>query len=130
MGLMGVRSLSGVCPDWQINLQVGWVVDDWSFNWNMRYTSGIKEKCNADIAGLSGCVTAASFNSLGATTYHDAQVSWNNAFSAEGMKLSLGLNNVFSKDPPVCLTCSLNGYDAGTYDIPGRFWYLSMDYKF
>ena len=64
------------------------------------------------------------------TTCHDAQVTCNNAFTAEGMKLSLGVNNVFAKDPPICLTCSLNGYDAGTYDIPGRFWYISMDYKF
>jgi iron complex outermembrane recepter protein len=127
---VGIEVSNSAIPDWQTNLQLGWLVDDWSFNWNMRYISGIKEACNGDIAGLSGCVTAASFNNLGATTYHDAQVSWNNAFSADGMKISLGLNNVFAKDPPVCLTCSLNGYDAATYDIPGRFWYISMDYKF
>lgn len=127
---VGIEVNDSAIPDWQTNLQLGWLVDDWSFNWNMRYTSGVREACNADIEGLSGCVTADSFNSLGATTYHDAQVSWNNAFAADGMKLSVGVNNVFAKDPPICLTCSLNGYDAGTYDIPGRFWYISMDYKF
>ncbi len=127
---VGIEVNDSAIPDWQTNLQIGWLVDDWSFNWNMRYTSAVKEACNADIEGLPGCPTATSFSTLGGTTYHDAQVSWNNAFSAEGMKLSLGLNNVFAKDPPICLTCSLNGYDAGTYDIPGRFWYISMDYKF
>ncbi len=127
---VGIEVNDSAIPDWQTNLQLGWVVDDWSFNWNMRYTSGVEEACNGDIEGLPGCPAATSFNSLGGTTYHDAQVSWNNAFSADGMKISLGLNNVFAKDPPICLTCSLNGYDAGTYDIPGRFWYLSMDYKF
>lgn len=127
---VGIEVDNSAIPDWQTNLQVGWLVDDWSFNWNMRYTSAVKEACNADIEGLPGCPTAASMHSLGGTTYHDAQVSWNDAFSFEGMKLSLGLNNVFAKDPPICLTCSLNGYDAGTYDIPGRFWYISMDYKF
>ena len=48
----------------------------------------------------------------------------------EGVTASLGVNNLFDKDPPICLTCSLNGYDAGTYDLPGRFWYVSIDYKF
>jgi len=96
----------------------------------MRYISAVEEACNADIEGLPGCPTAASLHKLGGTTYHDAQVSWNNAFAADGMKLSIGLNNVFAKDPPICLTCSLNGYDAATYDLPGRFWYISMDYKF
>ena len=127
---VGIEVNNSAIPDWQTNLQVGWLVDDWSFNWNMRYISAVDEACNADIEGLPGCPTAASFHTLGGTTYHDAQVSWNNAFAAEGMKLSIGLNNVFAKDPPICLTCSLNGYDAATYDLPGRFWYISMDYKF
>jgi iron complex outermembrane receptor protein len=30
----------------------------------------------------------------------------------------------------VCVTCSLNGYDAGTYDLPFRFWYVDVQYKF
>jgi iron complex outermembrane receptor protein len=49
----------------------------------------------------------------------------------KGLQLSLGLNNVFDKDPPICLSCSLNGYDASTYDIPrGRFWYARADLRF
>jgi iron complex outermembrane receptor protein len=33
------------------------------------------------------------------------------------------VNKVFDQDPPTCLTCSLNGLDASTYDLPGRVWY-------
>ena len=36
-----------------------------------------------------------------------------------GLKLALVVNNIFGEDPPVCYSCSLNGYDAGTYDLPG-----------
>jgi iron complex outermembrane recepter protein len=50
------------------------------------------------------------------------QVSWDKAFGVEKLKLALGVNNVFSEDPPICYSCSLNGYDAGTYDLPGTFW--------
>ena len=42
----------------------------------------------------------------------------------------MGVNNLFDKDPPVCVSCSLNGYDAGTYDLPFRFWYVDVQYKF
>ena len=68
-------------------------------------------------------------NTLGSTTYHDVQFNWTNA-GVENLKLTVGVNNVFGKEPPVCLTCSLNGYDAGTYDLPGAFWYVSADYRF
>ena len=44
--------------------------------------------------------------------------------------LSAGINNVFAKDPPVCLSCSLNGYDASNYDLPKRFVYMQAALKF
>ena len=40
------------------------------------------------------------------------------------------INNLFAKDAPVCLSCSLNGYDASTYDLPGRFTYIEANVKF
>ena len=40
-------------------------------------------------------------------------------------------NNVFGKAPPTCFSCSLNGYDASTYDIPGgRYFYMRADLRF
>ena len=46
------------------------------------------------------------------------------------LRFTLGVNNVFGKDPPICLSCSLNGYDAATYDLPGRFWYARVGFGF
>jgi len=40
------------------------------------------------------------------------------------------VNNLFGKDPPICLTCSLNGYDASTYDLMGQFMYVRASLKF
>jgi len=127
---VGLEVNDSAIPDWQSNLQLGWVVGDWDVNWNLRHIASVKEACNGDIEGLPGCPTATSFHTLGGTTYHDLQLGWNNAFAMDDLKLALGVNNLMAKDPPICLTCSLNGYDAGTYDLPGRFWYLSLDYKF
>ena len=61
---------------------------------------------------------ASGTNTLEATTYHDLQVGYKFDWM-KGLQLTAGVNNVFDKDPPICLSCSLNGYDASTYDIPG-----------
>jgi iron complex outermembrane receptor protein len=127
----GVEVNDSAIPEWQTNLQVGWSKGDWDVNWTSRYISSVKEACsNVPVADAPGCMGGVEFNDLGSTTYHDLQVGWKNAFTLDGLKLSLGVNNIFGKEPPVCLTCSLNGYDAGTYDLPGAFWYVSADYRF
>lgn len=38
-------------------------------------------------------------------------------------EFALGANNLFDKAPPACFSCSLNGYDPTTYDVPGRYVY-------
>ncbi len=125
---VGIEVNDSAIPEWQSNLQVGWTRGDLGLNWSTRYITDVKESC-AGVEGLPGC-DGTDWNKLGATTYHDVQFSWKKAFSLDGLKLSLGANNVFGKEAPVCLSCSLNGYDAGTYDLPGAFWYVSADYRF
>jgi iron complex outermembrane receptor protein len=128
---VGVEVSDSAIPDWQSNLQLGWKLGDWSASWNLRYISAVEESCgNASVTPAPGCATAAGTNTLGATLYNDAQVTWNHSFGIQGLKLAIGANNIFNKSPPVCVTCSLNGYDAGTYDLPYRFWYVSADFRF
>ena len=126
---VGIEIADSAIPEWQTNVQMGWYSGDWELAWNVRYISEVEESCQG-LAGLPGCDSDDDMHSLDSTWYNDVQLSWNNAFAAEGMKLSVGVNNLFGEDPPICLTCSLNGYDAGTYDLPGQFWYVSLDYKF
>ena len=128
---VGIEVNDSAIPEWQTNLQLGWVKNDWSASWNFRYISSVEEDCNsATIADVPGCLNAEHVNTLGSVTYSDVQVGWKDAFTLEGLRLTLGANNVFGKEPPICVTCSLNGYDAGTYDLPGAFWYISADYRF
>ncbi|MBB1061339.1 TonB-dependent receptor [Lysobacter spongiae] len=128
---VGIEVSDSAIPDWQTNLTLGWSLGDWSVNWTSRYISAVDEYCsNVPVPEAPGCMGGVEKNTLGSTTFHDMQVNWSDAFALEGLKFSLGVNNVFDKEPPVCLTCSLNGYDAGTYDLPGSFWYLRADYRF
>jgi iron complex outermembrane receptor protein len=132
---VGIEVADSAIPDYQSNLQLGWKMGDFDLAWNMRYTSDVEEDCNNAVrvgqVGSPGCATRNEFHHLGATTYHDIQFGWKDIFGVENLKWAIGVNNAFDKDPPPCITCSLNGYDAGTYDIPGgRFWYTSIDWKF
>ncbi len=128
---VGIEVNDSAIPEWQTNVQLGWRKGDWNASWSMRYIGAVEEFCsNAAATPATGCASAAGTNSLGGTTYHDVQVFWDNAFGASDLKLTLGANNVFAKEPPVCVSCSLNGYDAGTYALPFRFWYVDVQYKF
>lgn len=70
---------------------------------------------------------ALSTNRLGSTVTIDVQVSFGPP-QVERLQLTLGILNITDKDPPVCLSCSLNGYDPSTYDIPGRFGYIRASF--
>jgi iron complex outermembrane receptor protein len=127
---VGVEVNDSAIPEWQTNVQLGWMSGNWEASWTTRYISAVDELCsNVPVTEAPGCMGGVEFNSLGSTTYHDVRLGWKDAFT-EGLKLSVGVNNLFGKEPPVCLTCSLNGYDAATYDLPGSFWYVSADYRF
>ncbi|GAB6197026.1 TonB-dependent receptor plug domain-containing protein [Lysobacter xanthus] len=127
---VGIEVDDSAIPEWQANLQLGWRMGQFDANWNTRYVSAVDELCNGDLEGLPGCDTADARHRLGGTTYHDVQFAWRDALGLDRLKLGVGVNNIFDKRPPICLTCSLNGYDAGTYDLPGRFWYVDMNYRF
>jgi iron complex outermembrane receptor protein len=128
---VGVEVDDSAIPKWQSNVQLGWKLGDWNAGWNVRYISAVKESCgNAAKTPATGCASSAGTHTLNSTIYNDVQVAWNHSLGIQGLKLSAGVNNLFNKSPPVCVTCSLNGYDAGTYDLPFRFWYISADFKF
>lgn len=127
----GIEVVDSAIPEWTSTLRADWSRGDWSAGWAVRHLSQLREDCGDAVAFAVCADPANSRNTLAATTYHDVRAGyrWDTLYGA--VDLTLGINNVFDKDPPVCLSCSLNGYDASTYDIPGgRFGYLRVDWKF
>jgi iron complex outermembrane recepter protein len=128
---VGVEVNNSSIPRIRLNAEVGWSMGDWGVNWTVRYLDSVTEACsNAVATGVPGCETATDFHKLKATVYNDAQIDWKNAFTLTGLRISLGVNNLFGVNPPICFTCTLNGYDAATYDLPGAFWNARATYKF
>jgi iron complex outermembrane receptor protein len=70
----------------------------------------------------------ATANKLRSRLYSDVQLQFRPSWFSTGLALTLGVNNVFDKDPPACFSCSLNNFDPTTYDIPGRFGYVRLSY--
>ncbi|MFC5740603.1 TonB-dependent receptor [Dyella tabacisoli] len=105
-------------------------------NYKLRYFSALREDC-ASAAGFPICSMPNEIapnrpngtHHLGAVTYHDVRASWKLPVDLD-LTIVGGINNLFDKKPPICLSCSLNGYDASTYDLPSRFAYVQANLKF
>ncbi|WP_425603376.1 TonB-dependent receptor [Luteimonas endophytica] len=126
----GVEVEDSAIPEWTSTASLDWTLDAWRAAWTVRHISELTEACGRAAAFPVCSDQATGTNTLDATTYHDVQLGYRFDWM-RGLELTAGVNNVFDKDPPICLSCSLNGYDASTYDIPGgRFWYLRADLRF
>jgi iron complex outermembrane receptor protein len=129
---VGIEVNNSAIPDWRINAQLGWGFGPLDVSWNLRFLSSVTEICaNASLTPVPGCSDApGATHNLQSTLYNDVQIGWQDAFRMTGLRFELGGTNVFGVNPPICFTCTLNGYDAGTYDLPGPFWYGKVAYRF
>ncbi len=124
---VGVEVNDSAIPEFTSTAILAWGRGPWNASFTSRHIGDLKEACPSP---LLACSDPGRSNRLGSVTYHDVQVSWNTEWM-RGLELTLGANNVFGKEPPPCLTCSLNGYDASTYDVHGGgFYYVRAGLRF
>ena len=85
-----------------------------------RYISGVTEFPDGfDSPGLK----------MNARLYVDAQARFTPSWLSDGLGFAIGVNNLFDKDPPGCVSCGLNNMDPTTYDVPGRYYYARVSVK-
>ena len=143
--LTGETSLEGIerndsgIPEWKSNLSLIWQAGPWEASWSLRYIDELTESCSDFLDGtpnglaeLGLCSDPANrLNELDATLYNDVQVSYTFPWNDNGVTLTGGVRNLFDEDPPLCYSCSLNGYDASNYDIPeSQFGYVQLGVRF
>ena len=140
-GVVGVEVNNSAIPDWRATARLNWTIGDVTASWSTRYISDINESCGGEDgfrdlsickSPTAGAITATGptgLNHLGATTYHDVRVAWKLPTTVN-FTIAGGVNNITDKTPPICGSCSLNGYDASTYDLPGRYSYVEASIKF
>ncbi|MBZ3928672.1 TonB-dependent receptor [Xanthomonas citri] len=116
------------------NANVSWSINDWSVNWGVRYFSGTREDCYFDdrctdpnyaSPSTQGLITP--LNRVGASTFHDVQLSWKAPWNAT---VALGANNVFNHVGGAMYSQQSSNFAYyGGYDI-GRFIYARYQQNF
>lgn len=126
---IGVEVADSGIPRWRSSLRLNWEYAEISASWAVRYVSKLTEQCG-DAAAFPSCGNPdAGTNTLSETFYHDVRASWRVPGDTD-LTLTAGINNLLDEDPPVCVSCSLNGYDASVYDLPGQFAYLQIGLRY
>jgi iron complex outermembrane receptor protein len=128
-------------PHWKARTSLQWTQGNWRAEWDMRYISGLTEPCSdsfdntpLSLTNLGVCSNpnttnnSLSTNYLGQTIYHDVQVSYN--FDPAKMTFTFGIRNLFNKEPPSSTQQQLNSFDPTLYDVPGRFFYARIGFKY
>lgn len=118
-------------PEWTSTGVLDWSKGPWSASWTARHITKLVEDCG-DAAGFGVCRNKPMVdqNTLGASTFHDVQLGYKLDWM-KGTQIQVGANNVFGKDPPICVSCNLNSFDGSTYDLPGGgYWYVRLDMRF
>ncbi len=97
-------------PRWKANTSIEWSRDAWSANWSMHYIG------NTDEGAAPG------YGRIPAQLTHDVWAGYR--LKAQPVTFTLGVQNLFDKDPPLSY---VNGgdlnFDMSTYNPRGRFIY-------
>ncbi|MDO7840959.1 TonB-dependent receptor domain-containing protein [Sphingomonas immobilis] len=102
-------------PRFKGNATLDWSLAGFTAAFTGRYISGVTESVNG--------------NRMGSVFYGDLQLGYAPSFLEERLALTLGVNNIFDRDPPACFSCGGANYDPTTYDAPGQFGYVRLTYK-
>jgi outer membrane receptor protein involved in Fe transport len=139
-GTTGVGQVTGGIPKQRGNVIVNWTRGDWSASWNIEYISALVEDCTDGAIAInppSRCPLTINFpfgrgavagNHIGATVYHDVAVTYH--VDPLNSDFSLGVRNLFDKEPPIAMSAFANSYLPTFYRTPGRFLYASLGVKF
>lgn len=150
-GTVNVTKLAGIetggivlplgIPRWKALASVGWSMGNWGAHWKVQYVGPMQEACSDYLDGTPdslanmGVCTQPNFqsnplsrNRLAATVYND--VNANYTFQPWNATFTLGVNNIFDKNPPSSVLAVINSYDPTNYRVPGRFLYGSVTVKF
>lgn len=106
----------GALPDWKMNTGISWQQTHWQGHYNIYHVSSVTE----EVPLLE------SKRSISSWTKHNFNMSYLGPAS-QWFRLTLGVNNLFDEAPPFSAAAFNDSYDARTYDITGRYYFLKID---
>ncbi len=101
-------------PDWRTVTSVDWTMARWSATMAFRWVDDM------DLDGGEN---------LDSVMFSDLQIRYNPPVADDGVMLTVGFNNIFDEDPPVCFPCGVIGLSTVSHDLPGRIGYVRFSYQ-
>ena len=101
-------------PELRVNTDVNWVKERWTAGMRFRWTDEM---------------TTDDGSKLDSVMFADLRATYNPPAFGDAMYITLGFNNVFDEDPPVCFPCGVIGLSTVSHDLPGRVGYLRLTYE-
>ncbi len=137
-GTAGTGQVTGGIPKQRANVILNWNRGEWSASWSVEYIGALTEDCSSVtvITPSTRCPLKINFpfesgavagNHIGATFYHDVQLTYH--VDELDSDFSLGVRNLFDKEPPVAMSAFANSFLPTFYRTPGRFLYASVAVK-
>ena len=105
-------------PELRTNLTAGYKIGDTDVSWTARYQSGTDD-INYDSKDVS--------SSTGSYVYHDMQANY---YYGESTTFTLGIRNLFDKQPPYVTNNNDMNTLNSSYDTAGQYWYARVGMKF
>lgn len=109
-----------------------WTLDEWTVGTTFRYLDSVTEGCGGvlgDFGFTQYCSEGADGNTLDSTFYTDLYFNYRPTYLDDRVTFTLGVQNLFKEDPPLCTTCDLNNFDGTVHATPGRFFYGKVSFK-
>ncbi|WP_242101264.1 MULTISPECIES: TonB-dependent receptor [unclassified Lysobacter] len=135
----GVINPSCRQAEWRHIATARYSLDDYTFNLRWRYigaldyeledgSPGIADKLLCKSDGTTATATCLGDGELDAYNYFDASAT---AFIGEHTEVTVGVNNIADKEPPMVGTSlATNANAPGGYDQAGRFFFGSITFRF
>lgn len=114
---------SSAFPQWRGNLTTTYGLGDWDVEWQVNYVDAIRDQ------NVGTSIPVNNFkNYTGVPRYftHDVLVRWR---PMEDLRVSVGVNNMFDKDPPYAFVLTRNAI-ATVHDQVGRYFFMTVQKKF
>jgi len=123
---VGVAAVAGTIPEWHAVATLGWAKRGLSISTSARFTASYDDATY--LARLDRRVPS--------QTLFDMQMAWDSdAYDTtgsrwlRGLKLTLGVSNLFDEEPNFSEISGGNGFDTSQGDIRQRFGYINLSKK-
>ena len=101
-------------PELRWTATVDWLKDRWDGALALRWTDSM---------------TLGAGSEVDAVLLADVRLGYTPGFLDDSWTATLGFNNVFDEDPPLCFPCGAIGMSSVAHDLPGRVGYMRIAYR-